>query len=87
MISFARDFGEAQQATLPWVSESPQLYKTAGGALTSDIIACKTRQKNFDDTMAPAVGEGFAWLRNLFDIFARTCRRSNVAEDDEVSFR
>jgi hypothetical protein len=47
----------------------PHSTKLAGCALTSDITACNTCQKNFGDTMTPAVGEDFSWLRNLFGIF------------------
>ena len=44
------------------------LQNSLGARWTSDTISCDACQKEFGDTVDVAVGEAFAWLRNLFDI-------------------
>lgn len=54
------------------------LQNSLGARWTTEIIVCNKCQKDFGDTIDPAVGEGFAWLRNLFDIFTGRGKRAST---------
>lgn len=54
------------------------LQNSLGARWTSEIVVCNNCQKDFGDTIDPAVAEGFAWLRNVFDVFTGRGKRAST---------